>query len=293
MPNNPPTGLVFEIREFSLYDGPGIRTTVFFKGCPLRCRWCHNPEGLLAQRELLINTQTCTHCGKCLRTCHFKSCIVCGLCVEHCVNQCRRVCGVKYRVETLCTELLKHQDVFQMSGGGITFSGGEPLMQTDFVVALANRLHEQNIHLALETSGYASLEDYMRAVESVDLVFQDLKHTNPKEHLRCTGRDNAPILENLAWLKTSKKPFVARIPLIPYTNMDRVTLDDFASLLKDAPNLLRVELMPYHATAGAKYHLTGRTFRPGFDDSNLNRQQLFSDACLAPFIAQGLTCRFV
>ncbi|MDO5565810.1 MAG: radical SAM protein, partial [Planctomycetia bacterium] len=204
-----------------------------------------------------------------------------------------RICGVKYRVESLCDELLKHQDVFQMSGGGVTFSGGEPLMQTDFVVALANCLHAQGIHLTLETSGYASLEDYTRAVQSVDLVFQDLKHPNPNEHLRCTGRDNALILANLAWLKQSEKPFVARIPLIPQTNMDYATLEDFALLLKDAPNLLRVELMPYHATAGAKYHLTGRTFRPGFDDTNLDRQQLFSDACLAPFVAQGLTCRFV
>lgn len=293
MANTNQVGLVFEIREFSLYDGEGIRTTVFFKGCPLRCRWCHNPEGLQASRELLINAQTCAHCGKCHSVCHFKPCVVCGQCVEHCPSQSRRICGVKYHAETLCAELLKHEDVFQLTSGGVTFSGGEPLMQTDFLVELAYRLHEHGIHLALETSGYASHEDYVRAVQAVDFVFQDLKHPNPNEHLHCTGRDNAPILANLAWLKTSEKPFVARIPLIPQTNMDRATLEDFALLLKDAPNLLRVELMPYHATAGAKYHLTGRTFRPGFDDSALDRQQLFSDACLTPFIAQGLTCRFV
>jgi pyruvate formate lyase activating enzyme len=174
-------------------------------------------------------------------------------------------------------------DVFAASGGGVTFSGGEPLMQSDFLAELADRLHEKPpLHLAIETSGYASATAYQAVVSRMDLVFQDLKHPDPVAHRRWTGRDPAPIHANLRWLKTSGKPFVARIPLIPGVNDSPGAKEGFARLLEGSSGLLRVELLPYHLTAAAKYPFVGRAYDPGFDASRA------PDADLAPFHAHGL-----
>ena len=277
-------GTIFEVREFCLHDGPGIRTTVFFKGCPLRCAWCHNPEGLDPQPQMLINRSDCTHCGACLAVCaHPRQCVACGDCVAVCPQGCRRLCGRRVSAETLAEELRKNEAFFLRYQGGITFSGGEPLMQTDFLTDLASRLHP--IHLAIETSGYAPLKNYQRALRSVDLVFQDLKHSDPIKHKRYTGVELSPILDNLAWLKASGRPFIARIPLIPGVNDDRATLAQFAELLTGASGLIRVEILPYHLTAGAKYALLGLAYAPPFDPSCATKPDLTA------FEAHGILCR--
>ena len=259
------TATIFEVREFCLHDGPGIRTTVFFKGCPLRCAWCHNPEGLSPEPEMLFKAAKCQNCGNCRRG-------------GDCPHGARVPCGRRWTVAELAQEICVNADILRSSGGGVTFSGGEPLMQAKFLCALADeigrapRAHRGGrgatalpIHLALETSGYAPETVYREVVERMDLVFQDLKHPDAAEHKRWTGVDPAPIHANLAWLKASGRPFVARIPLIPGVNDSDAAKEGFARLLEGPSGLLRVELLPYHLTAAAKYPFTGRAYTPGFD----------------------------
>ena len=268
------TATIFEVREFCLHDGPGIRTTVFFKGCPLRCAWCHNPEGLSPEPEMLFKAAKCHNCGNCQNG-------------GDCPHGARVPCGRRWTVSELAQEIRVNADILRSSGGGVTFSGGEPLMQAKFLCALADELKNnacqalvgrarrarrgglgeaaRPIHLALETSGYAPKGVYREVVERMDLVFQDLKHPDPAAHKRWTGVDPAPIHANLAWLKASGRPFIARIPLIPGVNDSEEAKEGFARLLEGPSGLLRVELLPYHLTAAAKYPFTGRTYDPGFD----------------------------
>ena len=248
------TATIFEVREFCLHDGPGIRTTVFFKGCPLRCAWCHNPEGLSPEPEMLFKEAKCHACGNCRKG-------------GDCPHGARMMCGRRWTVSELAREIRVNADILRSSGGGVTFSGGEPLAQPQFLCAVADELKSGTVplHLALETSGYAPTVVYQEAAGKVDLVFQDLKHPDPVAHRRWTGADPAPIHANLAWLKTSGKPFVARIPLIPGVNDSDEAKERFARLLEGKSGLLRVELLPYHLTAVAKYPFTGRTYEPGFD----------------------------
>ena len=279
--DNPKTAILFEVREFCLHDGPGVRTTVFFKGCPLRCAWCHNPEGLSPHPEILFKEKQCVQCGNCRAIPPDDLAAL----ARACPQRAKVICGRRWTVPELARELLANANVFASSGGGVTFSGGEPLLQAAFLAELADLLHtggSQRIHLALETSGYAPAADYQSVVSRMDLVFQDLKHPDPAAHKRWTGTDPAPIHANLRWLKASGKPFVARIPLIPGVNDSAEAKEGFARLLEGPSGLLRVELLPYHLTAGAKYPFVGRTYDPGFDESRP------IDADLAPFRAHGL-----
>ena len=280
------TAVIFEVREFCLHDGPGVRTTVFFKGCPLRCTWCHNPEGLSPRPEIIFKEKLCVHCGNCRN--------VATNLERVCPQRAKVVCGRTWTVPELARELLTNADVFASSGGGVTFSGGEPLLQANFLAELADLLHmggsqlvataapRPPIHLAIETSGYAPSADYQAVVSRMDLVFQDLKHPDPVAHRRWTGTDPEPIHANLRWLKASGKPFVARIPLIPGVNDSPEAKEGFARLLEGPSGLQRVELLPYHLTAAAKYPFVGRAYNPGFDDSRP------PDADLAPFLACGI-----
>ncbi|MDO5581333.1 MAG: glycyl-radical enzyme activating protein [Planctomycetia bacterium] len=281
-------GIVFEIREFSLFDGPGTRTTVFLKGCPLRCRWCHNPEGLSPDPELLFNPNQCVHCGQCQTVCpHPDSCLGCGACAKVCPQGCRRICGKRWSSENLARELLKNAEIYQSMGGGITFSGGEPSMQTPFVAEVCERLGEQKIHRAVETCGFTSEENYRRILDSVDFIFQDLKHPDPMEHRKYTGQSNEPILRNLKLLESANKPYIIRIPLIPGVNTSKEVLDRFADLITKTDHLDRVELLAYHTTAGAKYHLVGKKYDSSFLGSDMNPPSLEA------FEKKGLPVRFL
>lgn len=232
------TGRVFEIREFTLHDGPGIRTTVFLKGCPLRCAWCHNPEGQSFEKETL----------------HRKN----GESVP---------CGVDWTVEALAEELLRNADIMEQSGGGVTFSGGEPLAQAAFVAEVADRLKAAGIPSALETSGHVPEADYRMAVSRMAFVYQDLKHHDAAAFRRWCGGDLALVLRNLAWLRDSGIPFAVRVPCIPGVNdtpADRATL---LRLAGTAPSLRGVEFLPYNPAAPAKYAMLGRPF-PRFMAAN-------------------------
>lgn len=221
------TGRVFEIREFTLHDGPGIRTTVFFKGCPLRCAWCHNPEGQSFAVETMVRR-----------------------------DGTRVVCGRDWAAEDLARELLRNADIMRQSGGGVTFSGGEPLAQAAFLRELIPLLKAGGVRLAIETSGAAPASDYRAIVGAVDFVYQDLKHHDAGAFRRWTGGDLAVVRANLAWLQSSGVPHVLRVPVIPGVNdapADRAAL---AALAGASP----VEYLPYNPAAAAKYPLLGRRF---------------------------------
>lgn len=278
-------GCIFEVREFCVHDGPGVRTTVFFKGCPLRCRWCQNPEGLAFRPELLVNERPCLGCGNCRNVCTMPGrCTACGRCAECCPAGRRKVAGRYWEAGELAARLLRDREFLERSGGGVTFSGGEPLAQPEFFQALCDGL--PGIHKAVETSGFAPEEVYREMLRRVDLVYQDLKHADPERHRELTGRDNAPILNNLELLKSSGKPFVIRIPVIPGCNGDMDNMEACAGLVSGAENLLQVQLLPYNPAAPAKYRAAGREF--GLDPESLSAVDW--KRLRAVFLRRGVPC---
>lgn len=259
-------GCVFSIEEFSIFDGPGIRKTVFLKGCPLRCNWCHNPEGLSPYPELMINKSQCVSCRKCTTDCVHENCIACGECVTKCPARLRRISGQMYEASALAERLLSDRELLISSGGGITLSGGEPLFQPEFALELIQLL--KPVHTAIETSGYADRPVFQSISNSVDLVLIDLKHTDSNVHKDMTGVNNEIIIENLEWLAQSINSFIVRIPLIPGINDNLENITQSANLLRKSKNLIRVELMPFNTSAGAKYESVNKTFVPRFDVSS-------------------------
>lgn len=279
-------GTIFETREFSIFDGGGIRTTVFLKGCPLHCEWCHNPEGMRFEPEILFNEHKCIHCGNCKKICPSPGkCIVCGTCARKCPSGARKICGFSIDSDILAAQLMKQADVFRMSGGGVTFSGGEPLAQASFVNETAKILKQNGIHTAVETSGAVSTEAYKKGTEFIDFIFQDLKLPEVVAFRRYCGGDLDVVMKNVAWLKTSGKPFIFRIPLIPNVNDSEKCMIQFAQIAEGCETLQRVEILPYHLTAGAKYHLVGKTYTPSFDEERVH------PIITAPFDERGISCK--
>ncbi len=259
------TGTVFDIKEFAVFDGPGIRTTVFLKGCPLRCQWCHNPEGLSPEPQLMVSRAACVHCGACSRVCpHPDQCVSCGACVPYCRYGYRKIVGTRWEAEDLARRLLKDRD-FYLSGGGVTFSGGEPLMQWPFVRETIR--HMPGLHVAVETSGYTSDAVFAEVMEQVSLVMMDWKVSDPEKHLHFTGVSQEPILRHARMLREGHTPFILRMPLIPGVNDNRAHFERAAELAEGAPQLVRIDILPYQRAAGAKYEMVGKTYRPEFDEA--------------------------
>lgn len=276
-------GIIFDIKQMAVFDGPGIRTTVFFKGCPLRCQWCHNPEGLETAAQLMVSHHACLHCGKCQEVCkHPDKCVNCFSCVPVCPLQLRKIAGTVYTDEALANILQKNKDILMMNGGGITFSGGEPLMQAGFLLDAAGRL--EGLHTAIETSGYCRTDIFHKVISQLDFIMMDIKLIDPDMHLKFTGVNNALILNNLEVLKRSEKPFIIRVPLIPGVNDTEENLTATAKLLADAETLQKVELLPYQQTAGAKYEMLGKKFSPEFD---IGREVNAMKSCFESF---GIQC---
>ena len=267
------TGTVFDIKEFAIYDGPGVRQTVFFKGCPLHCSWCHNPEGLCPAPELWVSTASCMNCGGCQSVCpsgkwddaHIRAadCTGCGKCIDICPAGIRRICGQRYRPEELADRLLKRSGYYAELGGGVTFSGGEPLLQASFLMALTVLL--PGIHKAIETSGYAGSDTFAGVLAHMDYVIMDIKCISDALHRSYTGVSNRRILRNYRLLRESGKPHTVRIPLIGGVSHTVENLTATAELLAGDPSLDWVELLPYQPAAGAKYRQVGREYGQTFD----------------------------
>lgn len=257
---------VFSIEEFSVYDGPGIRTTVFFKGCPMRCNWCHNPEGLLPKIQVVKSPNGCLRCGACEEVCQNKDeCIACGKCISVCPRGLIRFSGVVYTVEELFLKLQKNTEYLKQCSGGVTFSGGECLLYADFLHDLISGLKKIGVHTAIQTSGYAEESQFMKVLSVVDYVMFDLKIMDREQAIRYTGRSNELILKNFGHLKESGVPFMVRTPLIPSVTDTKENLTAIAERIKDS-GALGIELLPYNKMSGSKYTMAGIEYRPKFDE---------------------------
>lgn len=247
-------GVIFDIKEFSIHDGPGGRTTVFLKGCPLRCKWCHNPEGLEQRPQIMKKHNMCVKCGRCKIKCSHKECEPFDVCIHSCPNGCLSVSGKEIDSASLAEILKKDKSIYESFGGGITVSGGEPLMQADFVCDLIDKLN--GIHTAIQTSGYADIETYKRVISRFDYVMQDIKIVDENEHFKYTGVSNKKILKNIEWLKQSGKEFIFRVPMIPNITDTRENLEAISKIVKG----YNVEYLPYNQMAGSKYKMLGMEY---------------------------------
>ena len=246
--SNSPNGIIFDIKEFSVHDGPGIRITVFMKGCPLSCRWCHNPEGQSFEQQQMTSPG--------------------GI----------RTAGEVYTSEDLAGYLNRRARILALNEGGVTFSGGEPLAQSRFVADVIDRL--EGLHVLLDTSGFGREEDLLRLLERVDQVYYDLKLIDPALHQRYTGQDNTCILNNLISVSKSRVPYVIRVPLVPGVTDTDENLAAIAGIARGLPGLIRVDLLPYNRAAGAKYESAGMQFVPDYDEKQPvnTRTELFDQA---------------
>ena len=252
------TGIIFNVQRFSIYDGPGIRTMVFFKGCNLRCLWCHNPESQNAEPERFFYAEKCVHCGKCLSVCSkafLACCDSCGRCVAVCTHNAREITGRVVSTEKLYEDIIKDKAFYDLSGGGVTFSGGEPLLQPEFLLQMLQKCKESGIHTAVETAGNVKNEIMQSVLQFTDLVLFDLKAINPVPHKKCTGTSNRLILENARWLKENcQEKILFRMPVVPgYNDSEVETVARFAEPVK-------LELLPYHRTGAGKYAALGRLY---------------------------------
>ncbi len=265
-------GVVFDIKEFAVFDGPGVRTTVFLKGCPLRCRWCHNPEGLSVQKQLMVSRAACVHCGSCEAHCQKEVCDACGACIPYCKAGLRKIAGADWESDQLAARILRGEALMRASGGGVTFSGGEPLMQWDFVRDVISHLN--GLPTAIETSGFSSDAVFESMMNEIDYIFMDVKLTDPALHKKYCGADNKAILRHAKKLAQGSKPYVIRVPLIPGVSDTKENLEAVAHLCEGAKTLVTVELLPYHVTAGAKYPMLDMPYQPDFDAGQAVRPHL-------------------
>jgi len=255
-------GLIFSIEEFAVYDGPGIRANVFFKGCPLRCQWCHNPEGLSSKKQILHSPNGCIGCGACKKNCPSPDhCILCGQCITSCPRGLIRIAGEEWESDALAARILRMKPILQ-NGGGVTFSGGEVLMQPEFLCEMLDKTAE--LHRAVETSGYGREADFLKMLKRVELVYFDLKVMDSKKHMQYTGVDNKRILQNARTLMHSGVPYVFRVPFIHGVNTNRENIIAMAEFLSEAPAPPAVEFLPYNEMAGAKYPLVGLSYSANF-----------------------------
>ena len=279
--------IISDIKRFAVHDGDGIRTTVFFKGCPLRCRWCHNPEGIDRRPQLSYIAKKCICCGACAVLCpngaheifpeghrfHRERCLNCGACVEGCMGQALKLYGREISVDQLIPRLLEDRAFYESSGGGVTVSGGEPLVQADFCRELLKRLKKEGVHTAVDTCGCVDRRAIDAVMPYTDQFLYDVKAIDEAVHICCTGVSNRRILENLAYIDACGKAIEIRIPYVPGMNDGEIAR--IGAFLKNFKSVGCVKVLPYHSFAGSKYEALGlentmpRTEPP--DDEELSR----------------------
>ncbi|MGL5348261.1 MAG: trans-4-hydroxy-L-proline dehydratase activase [Peptostreptococcaceae bacterium] len=261
--------LVINIQKCSIHDGPGIRTTVFFKGCPLNCIWCHNPESKSYNKDVLYNEEKCTKCESCIKCCPENAiysynnnvcldrtkCSHCETCLDYCLNNAREVVGKEYRIKDLVKEIEKDRIFYEESGGGVTLSGGEVMTQNiDYIERLVKILYEKGISVAIDTCGYAKYENYEKILPYVEVFLYDIKLINDERHILFTDKSNKLILENLVKLSDKNANINIRIPLIDGINVDKNNdeVKEIINFIKQL-NIKKVNLLPYHNIGMYKY----------------------------------------
>ena len=254
--------MIFDIERNSYVDGPGIRTTVFFKGCNLRCAWCHNPESQSPKPQMLFYRDKCKGCGKCKAICPTPDhCTLCGKCTFYCPADARKVCGKEYTVEEVLSEVLKDKAFYDNSGGGVTFSGGECMLQVDFLAEILQKCKENGIHTAVDTAGHVPFASFEKVLPYTDLFLYDIKVMDPEKHKTYVGADNALILENLKKLLNTGANIWIRIPVIGGINDSIEEMQKVKEFLTLWGKPQKVELLPYHAMGEHKYTALGKENR--------------------------------
>ena len=250
--------IIFDVERNSFVDGPGIRTTVFFKGCNLSCAWCHNPESQSMAPQMLYYRDKCTGCGKCQKVCPTpEQCTLCGKCTIFCPVDARKVCGKDYTVEEVWKEIEKDIPFYQNSDGGVTFSGGECMLQVDFLVELLKKCRENGVHTAVDTAGHVGFERFEKVLPYTDLFLYDMKCFDTEKHRKYVGVGNEQILENLRKLLARGAKVWIRIPVIPGVNDSAEEMQQIRAFLEECSGVERVELLPYHAMGENKYRAIG------------------------------------
>lgn len=257
--------LISDIKRFAVHDGDGIRTTVFLKGCSLKCVWCHNPEGIDFKPQLAFYQNKCINCGECIKACPQNAhnitesghsldrtrCIACGKCSDVCLGNALTFYGREMTVEDLLPMLLEDKDFYESSGGGVTLSGGECLCQVDFCAELLKVLKEKGIHTAVDTCGFVPRENIDKVMPFTDIFLYDIKAYDEDVHIRCTGQSNKQIIENIKYIDSLNKAIEVRIPYVPEFNDGQI--EKISQFLKGLKNVTKVRVLPYHSFAGSKY----------------------------------------
>jgi pyruvate formate lyase activating enzyme len=289
-------GLIFDIQRFSLHDGPGIRTLVFMKGCPLTCAWCSNPESQKIRPEVMYYEDKCIECFNCIAACPnseilrqkwplvLEECEGCGSCVTACFAEARQLVGRLVTVEDVLATVLRDTIFYEESGGGVTVGGGEPTLQADFVACFLERCRDHSLHTALETCGFTSWDIFNRVLRQVDLLLMDIKHMDTQRHKALTGVGNEQILENARRAAAGGQDMIVRLPLIPGFNDGADHLRAMGKFIRDELSpVRRVDILPYHSTGESKsmrlgkiYGLSGKTLLPA-DEINRARDLLESN----------------
>lgn len=270
-------GMLFDIEHGSFVDGPGIRTTVFFKGCNLRCAWCHNPESQSRKPQMMYYKDKCNGCGKCKEVCKNEliKCDLCGKCELYCPQNARKIIGREYSVDEVFDEIVKDKEFIENSDGGITFSGGECMLQIDFLYEILEKCKKEGLHTAVDTAGNVPFEYFEKIMPLTDLFIYDVKAYSSDIYKKWVGVENKLILENLSKLSYNNKVWV-RIPVIPSVNDSEKEMTLIRNFLQNKSNIEKIELLPFHKMGENKYYALGREYVP-FDVPNKEKMEKLNE----------------
>lgn len=294
-------GSIFDIERFAVHDGPGIRTVIFLKGCSLKCLWCANPEGQSIRPQLVFIRDKCINCKRCVLVCpqraikilnnniiqDWSKCEDCLKCIEVCPVAARQQKGYNCSVKEVMNEVVKDIPFYRRSGGGVTLSGGDPIAQVDFSRGILKLCKDQNIHTAIETSGYTNWINFLKIIKYTDLIYIDIKHMSPVKHKLFTGVSNTKILANIEKISKLEKSFIIRIPVIPGYNDSDNNIIETCRFAKSLNNLMGIELLPYHKLGKCKYEYLGMDYLLGNVNIPSNKKMKYITKLVK---SQGIKC---